>query len=913
MQRSPGAFGLGAFLAFALALPCARLLAQDTTAHLAAARTHAAHASGATPQVAAVRRTAPVVIDGRIDEPFWQTVPAITEFRQQDPDEGKPATQRTEVRFAYDDEAFYVGARMYDSLGAAGVHTRLARRDAVVDGDWLELDFDTYHDHTGRTIIQVNPSGVKYDAGQASPYADPSWDPVYQAAAHIDSLGWTAEIRIPFSQLRFPRDSVQTWGLQVWRYLERHKELDMWSFWKKDESGGPSRWGHLVDLRPPPHHRSVELLPYVLARGSFVRPSQPGSPFEDRRSGNMRVGGDVKALLTSTLTLDATINPDFGQVEVDPAVVNLSAFETFFQEKRPFFIEGSGIFDFGEFDCHFCSNVSSMSPFYSRRIGRAPQGTVTQDAVFTHSPENSTILGAAKITGRLSNGLQLGMLNAFTRSEKALGLSPAGDRFTEEVEPETNYFVGRAKKTFDQGNLTVGMLGTSVLRHFQSEPLAQLLPGHAESAGGDWNLYWKNHAYSLIGNLVVSDVGGDSASILRLQRSSARYFQRPDRGGGSNGVFTSQYDPGMTSLRGFGGYTRLAKDAGPYEFETAVDFRSPGFEVNDLGFLPRADYVWNNLNLIRRWNKPTAHYRSLTAIVGGQQQHNFDGDLTNRQLQAYLGGDLKNYWSISGFVIKNLPVDDDRLTRGGVVVRQPGDLAYFFNLNTDSRRKIVLATNPTWDRASDGAVSWSANLDARVKPASNVQFELGPSYSVSRTNAQYVATFGDPTDVVFFGSRTVFSSLEQHTLAMDTRLNWTFSPTLTLELYAQPFVSSGSFGDFKEFARPRSVQKVGFDAQQLTTTVQNGRVTGYTLDPDRDPATPNFSFDNPDFNFRSLRGNAVLRWEYRPGSTLYLVWQQQRSNVEPFGTFDFSRDAGGVFRSPPDNVFVVKVSYWFGR
>jgi hypothetical protein len=911
MNRYPLLRSLALASALLACAPAVRAAAQATP--VSNSTQPAVHATGPTPQMSAVRRTEPIVIDGKLDEPIWSTAPAATGFRQQEPQEGQPATQRTEVRIAYDDDALYIGARMYDSLGAAGVHTRLARRDDQPEGDNIQFVFDTYHDHTGRTVFQVNPSGVKYDAGQASPYADPSWDPVYSVATRVDSAGWTAEFRIPFSQLRFPRDSVQTWGMQVWRFIERRNELDMWSFWGKNQTGGPSRFGHVLDLRPPRQRRSVELLPYAVARQSFVRPLQPGSPFEDTHQSSWRVGGDVKALLTSTLTLDATINPDFGQVEVDPAVVNLSQYETFFDEKRPFFVEGSGLFGFGDFNCHFCSNVSSMTPFYSRRIGRAPQGFVSQPAVFTHSPENSTILGAAKITGRTAGGLQMGVMDAVTRSERALAQDASGTRFTEQVEPPTNYFVGRVKQNLNGGNVQVGAIATSVLRRFDSPALQDLIPSRAEAVGGDWNLYWNKRTWSFIGNFVLSEAGGDSASILRLQRSSARYFQRPDRGQGSNGLFSDRYEPGMTSLRGFGGYGRLAKDSGPWEFETAVDYRSPGFEVNDLGFLPQADYVWWNFNGLRVWNTPTRHYRSLVAILGTQQQVNFDGDVTGRDLHAYLGGQLPNYWNVSAFTIYNAALSDDRLTRGGPVVRVPSNITYFLNVSTDSRKPVVLNTNPRYTITADGTRSYSMNLGVRVKPASNVQFSVGPSYYFSTDHAQFIARFNDPTATNFYGQRTVFSDLEQHQLAMDTRLNWTFTPTLTLELFAQPLVASGSFSRFKEFAAPRSIRKTIYDATQLTPIVTDGEVTGYTLDPDRNPATANFTLPNPDFNFRSLRGNAVLRWEYRPGSTLYLVWQQQRTGLEPFGTFDFGRDAPAVFNAPPDNVFVVKVSYWFGH
>ncbi|HET7231731.1 MAG TPA: DUF5916 domain-containing protein [Longimicrobium sp.] len=904
---------LRVFVPFAAACAGVMALAGTAAAQQAPAAHTAAHASAAVPRVRAVRRTEPIVIDGRLDEAFWQTVPVAGEFRQKDPHEGQPASERTEVRVAYDDEALYIGARMYDSLGARGVHTRLGRRDEQLEGDWLELDFDTYHDHTGITIIQVNPSGIKWDGGQASPNVDISWDPVYQAQAHIDSLGWTAEFRVPFSQLRFPRDSVQTWGFNVVRFIERKNETVQWAFWGKDESGGPSRYGHLEELRAPHHRRSIELLPYALARGSFVRPLQPGSPFEDRRSGTVRVGGDVKALLTSTLTLDATINPDFGQVEVDPAVVNLTQYETFFSEKRPFFIEGSGLFDFGSFRCHFCSNVNSMSPFYSRRIGRAPQGFVTQPALFTHSPESSNILGAAKVTGRMAGGLQVGVMDAVTRRERALAISPEGDQFTEEVEPPTNYFVGRVRQNLRSGNLVLGAIGTSVLRGFDSDALRGFIPTRAEAVGTDWAMYWHRREYSLIGNLVVSEVGGDTAAIARLQHSPARYFQRPDREAGGNGIFSDRLDTGATSLRGIGGYTRLAKDTGPWQFESAVDFRSPGFEVNDLGYLPLADYVWTNTNFLRVWNRPTRWYRNWAAAIGGQEQLNFDGDLTSRDVHGYLGGQLANYWNVAGFVIYNTAANDDRLTRGGAVVRTPANLLYALDLSSDARKRVVFNLNPRYNRGTEGGWNWSANVGVRVKPSSNVQVSVAPNYSVERNPTQFVTRFSDPSATDFYGDRVVFSTLHQNVLSMDTRLNWTFSPTLTLELFAQPFVATGQYSHFKEFVRPRSIEKREFTAAQLTPVVEDGRVAAYTLDPDGSAATENFQFNNPDFNFRSLRGNAVLRWEYRPGSTLFLVWQQQRTGFDPFGNFEFSRDARGVFDAPPDNVFVVKVSYWFGR
>ncbi|HEX8271573.1 MAG TPA: DUF5916 domain-containing protein [Longimicrobiaceae bacterium] len=877
------------------------------------------HSTGAVPRVQAVERTEPVVVDGRLDEAVWRSAPAATDFVQQDPHEGRPATQRTEVRLAYDGDALYIGARMFDSLGAAGVRDRLFRRDQVSSGDYVQLTFDTYHDHTGVTAILVNPSGVRNDAGQASAYADPSWDPVYTVAARTDSLGWTAELRIPFSQLRFPRDSVQTWGMQVNRFVERLNESSVWSFWPKRESGGPARYGHLEGVRAPRSRGRVELLPYALSRASYVQPTQPGSPFQSGSEYSTRLGADLKYQLSSTLTLDATVNPDFGQVEVDPAVVNLTAYETFYAEKRPFFVEGSGLFGFGGFSCFNCSNVSSMSLFYSRRIGRSPQGGVTRGGTeYVHSPESSTILGAAKVTGRTHGGLQVGLLNAVTRSERALAQDTLGGRFTEEVEPASNYFVGRVRRNSRGGNLTVGAIATSVVRRFGSDALERRLPGHAEAAGLDWEAWWSNRTYRLMGNVAVSSAAGDSAAVLRLQRSSARYFQRPDRQSGGNGVFSDLLDPSATALRGHGGYLRLAKDAGEWLWEGAVNYRSPGFEVNDAAFLNRADYVWTLANVMRRWDTPTRYYRSWQAIVGGQQEHNFDGDRTAAQLHVFTGGQLANYWNVAFYTELKPEVNDDRLTRGGLVVRQPGEHLLHARMSTDPRHQLLYSLAGDYVPDTDGGSYTGVNASVRYRPAPNVQLTLGPSYSFVRNTQQFVLRRDDPTATHFAGQRTLVADLAQHQLSMNTRLNWTFTPALSLELFAQPFVFAGDYSRFSEFTGPRTLAKKEYGSD-FGSICFDERANRYTADPNGDCASASarsaqaFSFDNPDLNVRSLRGNAVLRWEYRPGSTLFLVWQQQRAGGRAFGDFDFGRDAGGIFRQRADNIFVVKASYWIGR
>ena len=869
-----------------------------------------------SPAVTAAPVGGSINLDGRLDEAIWSTVEPATNFRQRQPDDGQPATQRTEVRFLYDGDAIYVGAKMFDTEGGAGVRTRLVRRDQSTNSDWIEITLDTWHNHVGRTVFAVNPSGVRRDAGQASEFADPSWDPVWEAKVAIDDEGWTAEFRIPLSQLRFQPDSLQTWGLQITRTALRLNEISVWSHWTLTEVGGPPRYGHLHDLKLQQDTRRLELMPYTVGRAQFLRAGNPADPFYDRTPRDSRVGVDLRYLVTPSLTLDATINPDFGQVEVDPAVVNLSAFEVFFPERRPFFIEGGGIFGFGGFNCFFCSNVSSMSLLHTRRIGRTPQGSLPSGTDFSDRPDATSILGAAKLTGRIGGGYTIGVMNAVTGRESA--------RFqrdetigTHEVEPLTNYFVGRVKRDAAQGNLVIGAMGTSVTRFTDQPTLKELLPQHAEAFGVDWQARWKDRRYSFMGNLAATNVTGEPAAIERLQRSSARFFQRPDRQNGGNGLFSDAFDPSLTSLRGLGGYSRIAKEAGDWLWESAINFRTPGFEANDLAFLTRADYFWMNANLIRTFQQPTSWYRNLDLVTGGQQQYNFDGDLTDRQFQLFAGITFLNYWNINTFAIRRLTVNDDRLSRGGPVLKQPGSWFYNLNINTDNRRKLVFNINPNFTFGDEGNTSFNVSTNVRIRPAPNLDISVAPFYRRQTGTQQFVTAVADPTAADFFGTRYIFSDLDQRSLGFDTRMNLTFTPNLSLELFAQPFASSVDFSQFKEFTTTRTTAKqvFGRDVGSITPiTNAAGQTTGYTIDPDASGAAQQFTVSNPDFRLQSLRGNAVLRWEYRPGSTIFLVWTRTGTETLPFTSgLSLNRELNGIFSAESDNVFMVKFTYWINR
>jgi hypothetical protein len=882
------------------------------------------------PEVRAARLTGEITLDGRLDEPAWQTATPATTFRQTQPAEGPPGTQRTEIRFLYDDDALYIGARMYDSLGARGVHSRLARRDDMLDpdcgpnsqitSDKLTITLDPYHDHLTRDVFEVNPSGVigdQYAVGQNC--LDPSWDPIWQVATRIDSLGWTAEIRIPFSQLRFSKGSDQTWGLQIVRVIDRLNERDQWAFYTRNEASGASRYGHLTGLVIDHRPGQLELLPYTLAQEEATSLNH-GNPIDPVNRQQFRAGGDLKYLLSSSLTLDATVNPDFGQVDLDPAVINLSPFETFYPEKRPFFVSGANAFDYGGFNCMFCSNVESLGLFYSRRIGRTPQlsGSIigNSSTAYYSVPSNTQILGAAKITGRTHDGLSIGTLDALTNQESAhfVGTpSNPNEIWRTIVEPLSNYFVGRVKQEFRDGATVVGAMFTSTVRRLDTDTLRDSLHAHAEAGGIDFLHTWNNRNYSLMGSFAVTNIAGSPTAIEHTVQSSAHYFQRPDRKNPAGGLFSDRYDTTMTSLRGWGGYLRLGKDNGDWLWETATNIRSPGFEVNDLAFQRRADYEYFSANVGRQWTHPHSWYRNIYTTIGTQRQYNADGDLTMVQYHAFIGMELPNFWHVQTFVLHRPTTLSDQIARGGPVFEQRGinDIDVF--ASTDNRKAIVLSANVEHSAGVNAPErEWTPQLTLLLKPASNFTLSFGPTLDVLWTNNQYVTTLaatgkdaGSPR--VYYGSRYLFSSLHQSTLSMDTRMNVTFTPSLSLQVYAQPLLGTGHYYDFSEFSHRR----------QLAMTIDpSTMLSSGTVQVDPVGGAANYQISNPDFNTRLLRGNAVLRWEYRRGSTIYLVWQQTRSNSNlytPTADFALGHGENALFRSIPDDIFILKFSYWLGR
>jgi hypothetical protein len=549
-------------------------------------------------------------------------------------------------------------------------------------------------------------------------------------------------------------------------------------------------------------------------------------------------------------------------------------------------------------------------------VGRAPTGAdlAWSAGQFADVPDAATILGAAKVTGRTSSGFTLGVLDAVTGQANADVVRTDGTRTTQEVEPPTNYFVGRVKRDLNGGNLVVGGIATSVVRRM-SDPFVPRLANHAELLGGDFRLTWARRTYSLAGQYAFTNLSGDPRLVAAKQRSSARYFQRPDRGAMANGLFTNAYDTTLTALRGGGAYMRMAKEAGNWMWEVMTNVRTPGFETNDYSFLTTSDYVYGNANLVRNITKPGRWYRSIWASVGTQAQRNWDGDLTDLQVPLYFQVQTPQFWFVNAFTIWKPELADDRLLRGGPVVRKPGTRFVALNVNSDSRNPVVFNLGASSSTNTRGGWGSSVNIGADVRPSSNVLMSINPSWNTSRSLLQYVTAVADPTNTAFYGRRHVLATLRQKSLGLDTRVNVTFSPTMTLQLYAQPFFSSGAYSEFKEFNAPRqgAWSVYGQDRGTIVTNTAPDGSLRYTVDPDAGgPAQP-FTIENPDFNFRSLRGNAVFRWEYLPGSTLYFAWTHSRSGSAPVGDFDFGRDRDALLATAPDNVFLVKASWWIAR
>lgn len=850
---------------------------------------------GLQPVVQGAETTEELTIDGYLDEGMWARAMPATGFVQYEPDPGAPASQQTDVYVLYDSEALYIGARLHDEE-AEKIVARLARRNQEVFSDWFYVGLDSYNDNRTAFAFGVNARGVQrdlllYDDTEA----DDSWEAVWQAATHVDSTGWTAELRIPFSQLRFS-DSSQSglepsWGVTFQREIARLDEVATWSGLRPDTGRRVSCFGRLTGLQNIASPSNLELLPYGVSRFTQA-PGDQANPFYSPNDLFASLGGDLKYQLSSNLTLNATVNPDFGQVEADPSEVNLSAFETFYSERRPFFTEGADIFRFRITP----DDGSGEQLFYSRRIGQSPSHAPSAGDGYVDVPEVTRILGASKISGQ-SGPWTIGALNAVTEPTSARVASDDGDQHTIAVEPLTNYGVGRLRRSFDGGQSSLGGIITATNR-FNLDGHLRFLSASAYAGGVDFRHRFANNTYEASGYLLGSHVTGSEEAIERLQRAPTRYYQRPD-------ASHVTFDSTRTTLSGYSAGLNLQKTSGALRGGLLTMARTPGFEINDLGFQQHADMLLAVGYANYTAYQPAPFLRQVRVNVNLVPVWTFDGTLTQVNRNLNLSAEFSNMWSgnIGGW--RGGGSLSPFELRGGPAIRTSPRTMLWASVNSDQRKPIFanLSSDVSFTEETGGhSLTLSPRLTAR--PAPHIELSLQPSLSTNDNPWQYVETARSGEATYY-----VFGRLRQTEAALTLRLGYTFSPTLSLELYAQPFLSAGEYSEFREVTDPRAERfedrSRRFSPEELIEEEDH-----YGVDRSGS-GQADFSFRNPDFNVREFNTNAVLRWEYRPGSTLYVVWQQRRQGFQPDGHFALGRDLDELFASPATNTLMVKLNYWF--
>lgn len=807
-----------------------------------------------------------ILIDGELSDEAWSKAPLVTGFVQRAPNEGAAATHETEVRVAFDATALYVAVNALDPEPDRIVGI-LTRRDDQSPSDWVSIHLDSFYDRRSAYEFGVNAAGVKYDRYWFNDTNnDRGWDAVWDVAVTRHAGGWRAEFRIPFSQLRFRPSASSVFGFAAARTIARLNETSTWPLLPRSSSGYVSSFGDLTGLDVSGRQKKFEVMPYALTQ-MVTAPVTAGDPLRQSPDPTGTLGLDLKYAVAPGLTFTGTVNPDFGQVEADPAVVNLSGFETFFAERRPFFVEGSGTFRF-DVDCN---DGSCTGLFYSRRVGRTPQRAVGAPVDgFADQPTNTTILGAGKLTGRIGK-YSVGVLNAVTGREYArVASGPSLGITRTPVEPLTNYSVLRVNREFDNRS-RIGVMATATRRSLTDE--LAFLPSSAVTGGVDADIRL-GQSYSLQAFLAGSSVHGTPDAIARLQRSTVHSFQRPD-------ATHVDYDPSRTALRGHAGQLSFNKIAGRRtRFNTYVTYKSTGFDINDLGFHQRADEIGQGAWFQVRDQTPGRFVRDRSVNFNFWQGWNMAGE------RRYWGGNINTHWAFTNNWMIGTGLNyngqgfADRLTRGGPGGFTNANVNQWGFIQSDDRKPVFVGLNFMW--LKDGHGAWQRDLSPTVtfRPSSAISASLGVGFNRNNAQSQWITNL-----TAADGTHYVFGKLSQTTVRLTARVNYTITPTLSLQVYAQPFQSAGDYSGFKELANGRSKQ-------------YEGRYRPFDYR------------GNPDFNIRSFRTTNVLRWEYRPGSALFVVWQQGRDHFVPMGEFDFGRGFGDLFNAPATNTFLLKFSRW---
>ena len=836
-----------------------------------------------------IGNSTPPVIDGKLDDSVWDMVEWAGNFTEWQPDENTPPSQQTKFKIVYDDKYLYVGVRAYDKYPDSIVN-RLGRRDTF-DGDLVEINIDSYKDKRTAFSFTVSVESVKGDEfiSQNGEIWDTSWNPIWIAKSQTDKEGWTTEMKIPLSQLRFSNDANQIWGLQVQRLLFRKQERSLWQRKPATAPGWVSEFGELHGLKGLKPQKQLEIQPFTVAKAESY-PEEIGNPYLDGSDFKLNGGLDAKIGVTNDLTLDLTINPDFGQVEADPAAINLDGFEIFFREQRPFFVENKNIFDY-----QFGNNRDNL--FFSRRIGRSPQGyPSTASGEFVDQPQNTTILGAAKFSGKTKNGWSIGVLESLTSKEFA-EIDNNGNTREELVEPLTNYFVGRLQKDFNERNSYVGGIFTAVNRNLNDN--LSYLRKSAYTGGLDFKHQWRNRDFFIEGNIVGSYVMGSKEAIEATQTSLTHLFNRVDAG-------HIEVDPNRTSLTGTGGKIEGGKQGGGnWSYNAGVVWRSPELELNDIGFLRQADEIRQYLNVQYRVLKPFGIFRALSGRLQQFTTYDFDGNYNRIQYQLNGNANFKNNSWLDFGVAHKPRIYSNTILRGGPRWRFSDENFQFLFFGTDQRKKLRGRIGFVHSQAAQDHFSLF-RLESQItyQPTNALDISVSPEYSTSPSKTQYVTQTsfnGDP--------RYIMATIDNKTISAAIRLNYTVNPNLTIQYYGQPFISRGRYTNFKYVTNP-TANDLSDRFHQYNENQINYDGSVYSIDEDID-GTDDYTIGGPDFSYVQFRSNLVMRWEYIPGSEIFLVWSQGITGfVDPAEKLLRGLDQG-ILDQQPENIFLIKATYRF--
>ena len=828
--------------------------------------------------------TAKPVIDGMLDDDCWKTGEWGGDFTQWIPKEGAKPSQETQFKILYDDKNLYVAIRAFDKEPHK-ISRKAGRRDEFI-GEQAGVNFDSYHDHRTGFEFSVTAAGQKIDLILTNPMVpELDWNAVWYLKTGLEDSAWVAEYEIPLSQLRYSKDKEQVWGMHVWRWIDRLSEESDWEPQSSTSPGMLYLFGELHGIKDLPKSRRIEIMPYALGKlKTFDK--VPQNPFA--KNGHSMMGNfglDAKIGLSSNFTADLTVNPDFGQVESDPSVMNLTAFETSYEEKRPFFLEGKNIFKF---------ELGDANLFYTRRIGHTPvYHPELETNQYIDYPDNTSILSAVKISGKSKNGLAVGVLHSLTSGENAQ-LSTNGIKKDLRVEPLTSYTVGRVQQDFNEGTTVLGGIITATNR-FINDPYLEFQNQNAFTGGLDLLHQWNKKEFYLDAKIIGSTINGSAEAIRNLQLSSARYYQRPD-------VNYLNYDPTRTQLSGQGGRVKIGKGSkGLWRYSSEFNWRSPGLDLNDIGFMQMADLVSQETEVSYFVNKPVSIFRTYSAAV--HQSNNWDYGLNYLYSGLFLTSKFEflNQWMVSPSVHFRNEGYDNRLLRGGEAMRLPALWEGSLDFHTDMAKKFIISLNATKEVAQNENYRNSfVQATVTTIPYNVLKLSASVNYSENMDNLQYVDTKILGTDIKY-----ILAHLNQKTLGATFRIDYNITPEISIQYYGSPFASVGKYSKLKEVTNPRAASYSDRFKLLNTQFVGNTYQVAATTD------TPAYSISNPDFTFNQFRSNLVFRWEYRPGSQIFFVWGNERTGWRNDSNSKVGKAVSDLKDVSPTNIFLIKLSYWF--